>query len=192
MEVVESYGSVEMGVMAHETPARDGLNLCEDLTYFEFLDEEGLPVPPGETGKVVVTDLAGSLMPFIRYEQGDQVEYREAEDNDGNRVVRITRVLGREDDFAVMPDGSRRAHDDFVAAIGKYSDIYQYRIIQEQLDLFKIEVVSDKSYFAAINSDLLESLRSRFPPDVNFEIEQVGRLDPDPGGKLRKLICMIQ
>ena len=72
-DFIESYGSVELGVLAYETPDHDGLHLCEDLTYFEFLDNQGLPVPPGEPGRVVATDLTGQLMPFFRYDQGDRV-----------------------------------------------------------------------------------------------------------------------
>ena len=40
IEPTEFYGAVEMGVMAFETPARDGLHLCEDQTLFEFLGAE--------------------------------------------------------------------------------------------------------------------------------------------------------
>ena len=57
VELTECYGSAETGVMAYETPRRDGLHICHDLTYFEFLDDEAIPVLPGEAGRVVVTDL---------------------------------------------------------------------------------------------------------------------------------------
>jgi phenylacetate-CoA ligase len=69
VEAIENYGSIEMGVVAYETQEHDGLHLCEDLTYFEFLDENGKPVRPAQVGRVVVTDLTATLMPLIRYDQ---------------------------------------------------------------------------------------------------------------------------
>jgi len=61
--------------MAYETQQHDGLHLCEDLTYFEFLDKDGNPVRPGQMGRIVINDLTGRLMLFIRYDQGDFVTF---------------------------------------------------------------------------------------------------------------------
>ena len=190
VELVESYGSTEMGVMAYETPAHDGLHLCEDLTYFEFLSEEGKPVPPGEPARVVVTDLTGKLMPFIRYDQGDRAVFQDVKDGSGNTVRRITRIFGREDDYIVLPNGSRRPYNDINRIISSYSDIFQYRIVQRERTKFKILVVADTSYLVGIRDDLLCRLHEKFPT-VNFDIFQVKRIEPDPSGKLRKFISEV-
>lgn len=71
IDITETYGTVEMGVMACQLPGESSLQLIEDCTLFEFLDEAGNPARPGQLARVVVTDLHGHLMPFIRYEQGD-------------------------------------------------------------------------------------------------------------------------
>lgn len=97
---VETYGSIEMGIMAYETPARDGLHLYENLIYFEFLDNEGRPVPPGVSGRVVVTDLIGKCMPFIRYDQGDFAVFEQRNDINGNAQRRLTQTIGRENEHA--------------------------------------------------------------------------------------------
>src|SRR5512142_703315 len=73
VDLTESYGSVEMGVLASDTPARDGLRLCEDLTFFERREEGGTPVQAATVGRILVPALTATLMPFIRYEQGERV-----------------------------------------------------------------------------------------------------------------------
>ena len=66
IDSLEFYGSTEMGTIAFEISGKKGLVLCDDLTVFEFLDEKNRPVKPGKIGKIVVTDLMGKTMPFIR------------------------------------------------------------------------------------------------------------------------------
>jgi phenylacetate-CoA ligase len=190
-ELVESYGSVEMGVMAHETPARDGLRLCEDLTYFEFLDKEGNPVAPGEPGRVVVTDLAAKLMPMIRYDQGDHAAYAHRDGSDGVPQKRLTRIIGRDDDYALLPDGSRYTFHRFYEVLGKYEDIAQYRIEQRTRSHFRVMVVADPSYLQSVREELVLALEKKFPPGIRLEIDRVDRIEPDASGKIRVLVSEV-
>ena len=179
-----------MGVMAYETPARDGLHLCEDLTFFELLDREGRPVPHGEPGRVVVTDLLGTLMPFVRYDHEDLAVYRA--DGDNQRAPRrLTQVVGRTNDLAVLPGGEFCTRLPFDVALKKFDEIRQYRIVQHTPELFEILVAADTDYLECIRGDLLRRLQEHFPPTVTFEIIGVQRLDPDPTGKLRVLISEV-
>ena len=192
VELVESYGSVEMGVMAHETPARDGLHLCEGLTYFEFLDQDGKPVPPGEPGKVIVTDLIGKLMPFIRYDQGDLAIFKHADGTNGSSVRRLTQIMGRDSDYALLPDNTRCPLYVFSILIKKSEGIMQFRVVQKTRSRFQILIVADTDYFLSIRDDLLHRLQREFPPTVSFEIVQVERLEPDPSGKLKLLVSEVE
>lgn len=192
VELVETYGSVEMGVMAYETSTHDGLHLCEDLTYFEFLDKEGKPVPPGEPGKVIVTDLMGGLMPFIRYDQGDFAVFEYRDGTDGNPQRTLAQIIGRDNDYALLADGTRLPPHDLYKVIAKYEDIAQFRIIQKGQSLFHILIVGDTSYFLSIRDDLIHRLQEKFPPTVGFEVFQVERIEPDSHGKIRTFVSEIE
>jgi phenylacetate-CoA ligase len=191
VELVETYGSVEMGVMAYETPRRDGLHLCEDLTYFEFLDEEGKPVRPGEPGRVVVTDLTGKLMPFIRYDQGDVAVFGHKDGADDDKPYRLTRIIGRDEDYVLLSDGTQRSFHDFYEVMHNYPEIVQFRIKQPEVDLFQILVVADTVYLSGIRNDLLHRLQKKFPPTVTFEIIQVDQINLDPNGKLKRVVSEV-
>lgn len=192
IELIENYGSVEMGAMAYETPKRDGLRLSEDLTYFEFLNEDGNPVAPGEPGRVIVTDLICKLMPLIRYDQGDRAVFQNVEDDDGEVSRRLTQIIGRDDDLIVMPDGSKHRHNVFNPILRGYSNIYQYRIIQRSLSFFDIFIAADDAYLVTIHDEILQNLKNEFPPGVKFEIKQVDQINPDPSGKLRKFVSEVR
>ncbi len=188
IEMTESYGSVEMGIMAYETPEHDGLRLCEDLTFFEFLDDHGKPVQPGEPGRIVVTDLTGKLMPFIRYEQGDRVVFKEMRDGRGDQMRKLTRIAGREDDYVLLPDGRRCTFDVIYETVEEYPGIAQFRIVQRSRDLYQIFVVAEPSYVDGIREDLTSRLKAEFVRQARYEIIGVNRIDPDPSGKTRIFI----
>ncbi len=178
--------------MAYETPAHDGLYLCKDLTYFEFLDEDEKAVPPGKPGRVVVTDLTAKLMPFIRYDQGDLAVFEYREDMKGETLQRLTRIIGREDDYVCLPDGTRRPFHDFYEVMDKYQDIVQFRIVQRTRNRFQILIVADTDYFLNIRGGIVRQLQDKFPPEVSFECVQVDQIDPDPNGKIRMLVSEVE
>lgn len=188
VKLVEFYGSWEIGIMAYETPAHNGLYLNKDLTYFEFLDKDGEPVPPGRPGRVVVTDLTGKLMPFIRYDQGDLGVFEYGDDGNGNPVRKLTQIIGREDDFVLLPDGTQRSAFYLFKVIYKYEGIVQFRVVQRTRSLFEVLIVTDTSYFLSIKDKLKQQLQQNFPQTVSFEIVQVDEILPDSSGKIRTLV----
>jgi len=192
VEMLDAYGSVEMGVMAYETFARDGLHLCEDFTYFEFLNDNEEPVSPGESGRVVVTDLTNTCMPFIRYDQGDLVVFEEAEDRRGFRVRKIVRILGRNGDKMVFSDGTEEP----VTALNNFMDTYegiaQYRVVQDRLEFWRVYVAADTRYFDRIEQILLYALKKRFPQISRFEIKRLDRIEVDASGKIRTFISKLE
>ena len=190
--VIEVYGSVEMGIMAFETPERDGLHLCDDLTLFEFLDKNGNPVLPGEPGRVIVTDLIGKTMPFIRYDHGDFAIVKIITGKGGKPEKRIAKIIGRDADQITLPDGSIRPFYDFHAIMDKFNEIMQFRIIQKTKSYFQIKIVTDEKYFYEIYNQIIGLLHINFPKSCRFDILRVDFLEPDLTGKLRLFVSELK
>ncbi|NQV36303.1 MAG: phenylacetate--CoA ligase family protein [Phycisphaeraceae bacterium] len=66
-----SYGSREFMLIGMECSEHAGYHISSDNLYVEVVDDEGKPLPPGEVGRIVITDLHNEATPFIRYEIGD-------------------------------------------------------------------------------------------------------------------------
>ena len=190
-EMREIYGATETGLIAYETPAHDGLHLCEDLVYLEFLDEHGEPVPPGKPGRVVLTDLMGDVMPFIRYDLRDWAVF-EQDSFESNGRRRITRIVGRDSDAVQLPDGTWRSFHSFTDIMRDYDQIVQFRVVQKTRAIFHILVVADPSYLLRIEEEMRQQLQAGFPTTVHIEIIPVDRLEPDPSGKLRLLVSEVK
>lgn len=68
----EIYGLTETDDIALDCHFHNGLHIHEESFIVEILDGRGQPLPPGEMGRIIVTDLSSSAMTFIRYDTGDR------------------------------------------------------------------------------------------------------------------------
>ena len=61
LEVFQSYGTADLGMVAYESPARDGLILDEHVIVEIVRPGTGDPVADGEVGEIVVTVLTVTI-----------------------------------------------------------------------------------------------------------------------------------
>jgi phenylacetate-CoA ligase len=188
VEPIDSYGSVELGAMAYETPERDGLHLTQDLVYFEFLDDQGGQVGPGKPSRIVVTDLTNKVMPWIRYELEDTVQYTWTESRQGTGERRLTKIDGRESDSVLLPDGSRRPYHTFVPYIQALPTLLQLQIVQLERDLIRVLLVMDTEEFVKAKPALKRRLSQDLPASMRLEVQRVDRIEPDSSGKRRLIV----
>ena len=101
----DSYGLSEMlgpGV-AFECQERQGLHLAEDHFLAEIVDPaSGRPLPPGETGELVLTSLTKEAFPLIRYRTGDRTALLTEPCRCGRTTARIARLRGRVDEMVIV------------------------------------------------------------------------------------------
>ena len=104
---VNKYGTSELGTVAascsRSPRAAAAMHLFEDLFLVEVL-RHGQPVPPGEVGRLVVTDLINTAMPLIRYDVGD-VGRLHLEPCPCGRTTARLEVLGRVQEVLSTPTG---------------------------------------------------------------------------------------
>ena len=72
IELFDHCGEAQIGPLAGECRAHDGMHLHALDLFCEFLDPEtGEPVEPGGTGELVATQLGPRALPLVRYAPGD-------------------------------------------------------------------------------------------------------------------------
>jgi phenylacetate-CoA ligase len=96
MDVYQSYATADLGLIAYETSARQGMVIDEGVIVEIVRPGTGDVVPAGEVGEVVVTTLTPGY-PLIRFGTGDLSAVLAGEDPTGRTNMRIKGWLGRAD-----------------------------------------------------------------------------------------------
>jgi len=99
IEGYQSYGTADLGLIAYETPAREGLVVDEDMIVEIVRPGTGDPVEAGEVGEVVVTTFSRDY-PLLRLATGDLSAIMGGASPCGRTNARIRGWMGRADQSA--------------------------------------------------------------------------------------------
>ena len=92
----QCYGTADLGLIAYETAAREGLVMDENVVVEIVRPGTGDPVPEGEVGELVITTL-NTDYPLIRFGTGDLSAILPGTCPTGRTNTRIRGWLGRAD-----------------------------------------------------------------------------------------------
>jgi phenylacetate-CoA ligase len=183
----DSYTSQEGGVMA--TQCAEGRYHVSETILLEVVKDDGQACGPGETGRVVVTDLLNFATPLIRYEIGDYAEVG-APCPCGRGLPVIQRFLGRERNLLLLPDGTRHWP---MVGFHRWSEAYPVRQFQfEQLDrntiLARLSATGrpDPAQEARLTAIIQSALQHPFT--IHYEWHE-SPLPRGPGGKFEEFFC---
>jgi phenylacetate-CoA ligase len=180
-----TYGFHEVGYVAAECPAKDGLHIFEDAFHIEVVDPEtGAPLPDGETGALVVTELYKTGSPQFRYNIMDlSFLHPRTRCACGSWLRRMGRFAGRGDNMIklrgvnVWPEGLGRIATSVPSTT---SDYFVRAERQEGRDRVVVMVASDTGpeRWPELARDIEAALRQKFGIRIDAEVVAPGSLDP--------------
>ena len=123
----QSYGTADLGLVAYETAANEGLVVDEGVLVEIVRPGTGDPLPDGEVGEVVVTTLNPDY-PLIRFGTGDLSAVLAGTCPTGRTNTRIKGWMGRADQTAKVR--GMFVHPNQVAAIVKrHPEVRKARLV---------------------------------------------------------------
>jgi phenylacetate-coenzyme A ligase PaaK-like adenylate-forming protein len=164
----------------------EALHVNAERIILRVVRPDGADAAPGEKGRIVVTDLANFVMPFINYFAGDQavaggpcpcgrglpmlgrLEGRDSE------VIRT--LTGREISGVVL--GQFLA---FVAGIIPY--VWEYQALQTDPATVSLQVVPTSRFDETFRASLEGALREFLGPGMTATIDPVSAIPLEPSGK---------
>ncbi|HEY8268567.1 MAG TPA: AMP-binding protein [Xanthobacteraceae bacterium] len=99
IDAYQTYATADLGLVAYETPARDGMVMNEDVLLEIVRPGTGDPVAEGEVGEVVVTSF-DLHHPLLRLALGDLSAVLAGHSSCGRTNTRIKGWMGRADQTA--------------------------------------------------------------------------------------------
>src|SRR5262249_20401397 len=126
--VFDCYSSGEMGIVALDCPTGGVRHVMAETVMMEVLNDEGTPCAPGETGRVILTDLSNFASPLIRYDTTDYAELA-GPCACGRGLPALARIVGRERNLLRRPDGARYWPRMSSSRYGKVAPVVEHQLI---------------------------------------------------------------
>lgn len=191
VEMYDQFGCVELGRTAWECPEHCGYHIDMDAVVMEFL-RDGEVVTPGERGEIAYTGLYQYAMPFIRYATGD-IGILSDEKCTCGRGLPLMKVLeGRKDAFIQVPSGEIFSPIVWTLFMRYYSDISQFKVIQEKIDLIRMQIVKGKGFSQETIDRVKRDVKNVLGEDIYIEVESVDGIPREKSGKVRSVISKIR
>lgn len=190
VKLVDMYTSQESGYLALQCPDHDHYHVQGEGVIVEILDDRGSPCAAGAIGKVVVTPLHNYAMPLVRYEIGDYAEAG-AQCLCGRGLPVIRRVLGRERNLAMTPDG-RKFHPSFAAEVWSHiAPIRQIQLVQKTARCIEVRLVAGRSLDSGEEDRLTAALRQSLGHPYEFSFVRLERIPRAASGKYEDFISEV-
>jgi len=181
--VMSRYSTEEFGVLAQECPEVGTHHLNTASYRFEILSTEtDRPVPHGDRGRLVVTDLYSHAMPLIRYETGDLAAFG-AECPCGRPGPTLSNIEGRQVEQIFAADNTPVSPFSINGALRDVAGVLQFQFIQTARKHYTLLLhLHNASQFSA-EELVLTRLRQILGAGTVVEIRRVDDIPPLPSGK---------
>jgi phenylacetate-CoA ligase len=127
VDAYQAFGTADLGMVAFETPAREGMVVNEDLILEIVKPGTGDPVAEGDVGEIVVTSL-DPHHPWVRLALGDLTAALPGKSPCGRTNMRIKGWMGRADQTTKIKGMFVRPEQ--IAEIGKrHGELGRLRLV---------------------------------------------------------------
>jgi len=179
IDAYQAFGTADLGLVAYETSARDGMVVNEDLILEIVQPGTGDPVTEGDVGEIVVTSLDPDH-PWIRLALGDLTAALPGKSPCGRTNMRIKGWMGRADQTTKVKGMFVRPEQ--IAEIGKrHPGLGRLRLVitrAGETDVMTLRAESADTS-EALQGDLAATLRALTKLGGNVELADPGSLPND-------------
>lgn len=189
--VYNIYSANECGYIASQCPEGHGFHVHAEQVLTEVLDENDNPCKPGQTGRLVLTNLTNFATPFIRYDILDNVTLAEKPCPCGRGLPLWTKIDGRRHPMLFLSDGKRKASTGLMLGIRQIGGVHQFQIIQHTIDHFTIRVVPNKNWTEEHGQLMRSYVQNEVEAAVKVDIEKNDVLER-PNGKLKIIVVELE
>ena len=183
--VVDAYSAQEIGAIALQCPDHRHYHVQGEDVLVEVIDDVGAPCPPGQLGRVVLTDLHNFATPLIRYAIGDYAELGEpCECGRGLPVLR--RIAGRTRSMLTLRSGEqicpRFLTEEFAFELG----IRQMQVVQRSRERVDVLVATSEPLTDERRARLIDSIRGTLVDEFELVVQAVDEIACEASGKFEE------
>lgn len=187
-EVFNMYASREYGCVGFECSRHEGLHIDTGSVCVEIL-RDGRPVPEGEVGEIVVTDLLNRGMPLVRSATGDQASLNLKPCECGSPFPRLGHLDGRTADVVVRPDGARVMGLMLTDLFWNHPHLRFVQFVQQENGALDVNVVATETLSGESRNEIEREVRTLVGEEMPVKIIQLPEIERNPrSGKFQEVI----
>ncbi len=180
--VFETYGSNELGSVASECEAHDGLHVAAGCFVVEVL-RDGRPAGAGKLGRIAVTSLDNYAMPLLRYDIGDVGRMRPAGCECG-RNTPLIECHGRLQSLIVTSAGRTVTEEEVMELAYSELEVEHFQLVERKPGRFDLLVVAPPDRSVDLSAVGTAFARLLDEPE-QLEVFEVETIYPEATGKFR-------
>lgn len=185
--VLDTYGIGE-GMQVSAQCEERGLYHVHALDVIvECVDDELRPVPPGQTGHLLLTRLHPGPMPLIRYRVGDLGVMSADPCPCGRGFHTMESIQGRDTDVVVTPSGNRLIVHFFTGILNHFPEVESFQVTQDSPEAILVRVVPANGFSKETAGRIVSVLRAK-GADLEIAVEAVEEIPVAPSGKRRFVV----
>jgi len=188
--VANGYGGRDAGFIAHQC-TQGGMHITAEDIVVEIVDKDGSVVPKGIAGEVVVTHLATSEFPFIRYRTGDVAILSDAKCACGRGLPMLEEIQGRATDFIMATDGTIMHGLALVYPIRDIPGIAAFKVVQETLQRVVVQIVPGDNCGPEAEALISRGIKARLGHSIEVEVSRVSDIPREKSGKYRYVQSLV-
>ena len=189
--IFDYFGAAERVIFAVECDRHEGHHICSEFGITEIVDDEGLPLKPGDIGRIVGTSLHNMGMPMIRYLTTDMTSIKKEACSCGRSLPLMEDVSTKAEDIIALKDGRMISPSVLTHPFKPMHSVKASQIIQEDYDNIIIKIVPDDSYRDSDSKHLIKEFKTRMGEDIKITIQMVDELERTRSGKFKWVISKV-
>ncbi len=185
--VTDIYACNEARDIAWQCRQARGYHINADNVIVEIIKNDK-PVPYGDVGEVVITDLNRYAMPIIRYKNGDLVKLTQEQCPCGCKLPMIEEIVGRTGEDILLPNGKTVPWNQ-LKSLMTHQHVRQFQLVQNDNGSFTIKYVPERNADTKqLDELLLYRYRNLVGNSIEIKIEKTTLIPPAASGKSKLVV----
>lgn len=185
--VTNLYSANECGYIASQCPSGNGMHVHSEHVLTEVLNDKNQDCGPGETGRLVLTNLSNFATPFIRYEILDDVTLADKPCSCGRGLPLWTQINGRRHPMLFLANNRRKVSTGVMLGIRQIGGVHQFQVIQHNVNNFTLKVVPNHEWTDKHSQKMIQCIQNEVEALVHVDVKKYASLER-PNGKLKIIV----
>ena len=188
--VCDNYGLKQHNALICQCP-EGGYHIASEYGIIEIINDDGLPVQPGQEGRIIATGLHNKAFPLLRYDTGDYAVRSDGKCSCGRTLPLVESIIGRADDRILNAKGKWVSGLQFIF-LPFVQEIHTAQLVQKQRKTIDVYIIPAKDYSNQTKIRLNNEFKKKLGESMKIRIQPVQEIPFRSSGKFKFVVNKLE